>query len=146
MAENRDDAQNLEQDSRFPSGPWVGFFLQPYPPAGKYRMELQLTFRDGMLKGEGRDYIGRFLVTGRYEIDEGKCWWTKRYLGLHDVFYDGYNEGKGIWGNWSIDVFGRGGFHIWPKAMGDPNVERLYEAANAPASADSRLPEVVVAP
>ena len=37
---------DLEQDSRFPSGPWKGFFLQPVLP-GRHWMELNLTFRRG---------------------------------------------------------------------------------------------------
>jgi hypothetical protein len=40
----------LEQDSRFPSGPWKGFFLQPVL-AGRHWMELNLTFRQGVLQG-----------------------------------------------------------------------------------------------
>jgi len=45
--------------------------------------------------------------------------WTKTYIGAHDVFYRGFREGKGIWGTWEITVHARGGFHIWPKRMGE---------------------------
>lgn len=108
-------------------------------------MELHLTFRDGLLKGEGRDYVGEFLIVGRYQLDDGKCWWTKRYIGQHDVFYDGFNEGKGIWGNWNIDVFGRGGFHIWPKGMADPTVQRLQEQQSEPIRKKDKVPAQLVA-
>jgi hypothetical protein len=123
----------VEQDSRFPSGPWTGFFLQSGLP-GRQWMELILTFRDGTLRGEGRDRIGPFLMRGRYNVADGKCYWTKRYLGRHDISYKGYNEGKGIWGTWEDPraSYWRGGFHIWPEAMGDPTVQRLAEAIEEP--------------
>ena len=91
----------LETDPRFPSGPWTGFFLQKSLP-GRHLMEFRLTFRNGAMTGEGRDWVGPFLVKGRYDLADGKCHWTKRYLGKHDVFYQGFNEGKGIWGVWEI--------------------------------------------
>ena len=91
----------LEPDPNFPSGPWTGFFLQPQLP-GKHRMELQLTFQNGLMTGEGRDWVGVFTIRGRYEIADGKCYWHKRYVGRHDVFYQGFNEGKGIWGTWEL--------------------------------------------
>ena len=52
---------------------------------------------------------------------ERECHWTKTYLGSHEVFYRGFREGKGIWGTWEIGggLWGRGGFHIWPKAAGE---------------------------
>src|SRR5207247_1119058 len=110
----------LETDPRFPSGPWTGFFLQREIP-GRHMMDLRLTFRQGSMTGDGRDWVGRFTIRGRYSTDDGKCYWTKRYLGRHDVFYQGFNEGKGIWGTWELPpevavlIHPRGGFHIWPE-------------------------------
>jgi hypothetical protein len=95
-------------------------------------MELELTFRQGVMTGEGRDLIGPFLIRGRYQVEDGKCWWSKRYIGKHDVSYHGYNEGKGIWGLWEIPPHWRGGFHIWPEAMGDPTRRTLAEAIDQP--------------
>src|SRR5881396_3414836 len=95
------DRATLETDPRFPSGPWTGFFLQRQLP-GRHMMEMKLTFAKGVLKGEGRDRIGRFHMRGRYSTEDGKCYWTKQYLRKHDVFYEGFNEGKGIWGTWEI--------------------------------------------
>ena len=129
---------SCEQDSRFPSGPWRGFFLQPMLP-GRHWMDLELTFRDGLLRGEGQDWVGPFVIAGRYETSDGKCWWTKRYVGRHEVFYKGYNEGKGIWGTWAM-AEGRGGFHIWPLAMGDLSTEKLTESVPEPMLAEVLAP------
>ena len=129
-------AQELETDPRFPSGPWTGFFLQAQVP-GRNRMELHLTFSHGVLRGEGRDWVGRFVVRGRYTLEDGKCHWIKRYVGKHDVFYQGFNEGKGIWGVWEIALDTgdlRGGFHIWPEGMPDPSTPQLTEEADLPAA------------
>jgi len=130
------EANLLETDPRFPSGRWTGFFLQKALP-GRHLMELHLTFRQGSISGEGRDWVGRFLLRGRYTIEDGRCHWTKRYLGKHDVFYQGFNEGKGIWGTWEIPAVSdpdirRGGFHIWPEGMSDPSTPQLSEEADPP--------------
>jgi hypothetical protein len=133
----------LETDPRFPSGPWTGFFLQPLIP-GRHLMELRLTFRGGALRGEGRDWVGKFTVRGEYSTADGKCHWSKRYVGKHDVFYQGYNEGKGIWGVWEIaavegQIGQRGGFHIWPEGMPDPSRPRLSEQADVPITVSEEL-------
>ena len=95
-------------------------------------MELELSFQNGAMKGEGRDWVGNFTIRGRYNTADGRCYWHKRYDGRHDVFYKGYNEGKGIWGVWEIPPLWRGGFHIWPVAMGDPDTGKLTEAIEEP--------------
>src|SRR5437016_4156182 len=127
----------LETDPRFPSGPWTGFFLQKELP-GRHMMVLHLTFSHGELTGEGRDIVGKFIMRGRYSVQDGKCHWTKRYLGKHDVYYQGFNEGKGIWGTWEIPpaqnmgTLFRGGFHIWPEGMANPSGDQLTEEADLP--------------
>jgi len=100
-------------------------------------MELHLAFQQGQMTGEGRDYVGQFIVRGQYSLGDGRCHWIKRYVGKHDVFYQGYNEGKGIWGIWEIPDTQhynsqRGGFHIWPEGMADPTQPHLAEAAEIP--------------
>jgi hypothetical protein len=123
----------VETDERFPSGPWTGFFLQPMLHSGRSWMELHLTFRDGQLTGEGRDWVGDFRMRGRYDVSTGRCTWIKSYIGRHSVAYDGYNEGKGIWGNWAITVPPmRGGFYIWPVGMSDPTQPAKAAEADAP--------------
>ncbi len=131
----------VEQDDRFPSGPWTGFFLQPMLTAGiRHWMELTLTFRNGVLRGEGRDRVGAFLIVGRYDLTDGTCRWSKRYIGKHDVNYRGYNEGKGIWGVWNLDdPPWQGGFHIWPVGMTDPTGSRLSEAKELPVLIDAEM-------
>jgi hypothetical protein len=128
-----------ETDPRFPSGPWTGFFLMDHWP-GRHQMELHLSFRRGVMTGEGRDRIGPFLIRGKYNLDDGKCHWTKRYIGRHDVAYQGFNEGKGIWGLWEIPPSWKGGFHIWPEGMGDPTVPHMAEAIDEPVEAPG-IPE-----
>ena len=127
------DLPEPEGDPRFPSGRWTGFFLQKEIP-GKHMMDLHLSFSQGNLKGEGRDRVGDFVLRGRYTLADGKCHWTKRYVGMHDVYYEGFNEGKGIWGVWHIlpaEGQGgyKGGFNIWPEGMTDPTNSGLLKAA-----------------
>ena len=127
----------LEQDGRFPSGAWTGFFLQR-PSTARHWMELQLTFRGGALRGDGHDEVGAFTLDGHYDLADGRCWWTKRYVGQHEVSYTGNNEGKGIWGVWEIPPWFRGGFHIWPAGMADPTQETRTTEEHAPVDAVSR--------
>ncbi len=139
-----------ESDPRFPTGPWTGFFTQPVIP-GRHLMELHLSFRNGTMSGEGRDWVGRFVITGRYTLADGSCHWIKRYLGKHDVFYKGYNEGKGIWGRWEIPATQltaqqTGGFYIWPEGMADPTRHELAEEADIPLILEQEEPLEVGAP
>src|SRR5439155_19368297 len=103
----------------------------------------RLTFKQGRLTGDGRDCVGLFVIHGRYSVEDGKCHWSKRYLGRHDVFYQGFNEGKGIWGRWEISadqnrgVALHGGFHIWPEGMPDGEHEALHEEADVPIEAEA---------
>lgn len=129
-------------DAFFPSGPWTGFYN--YRPGDRYRMELQLTFANGSLNGDGSDDIGPFLIKGRYNSTNLECHWTKSYIGRHDVFYRGFREGKGIWGTWEIQTRWRGGFHIWPRRAGD--AEESSEFAEQAAPVDVIATEQVSQP
>ncbi len=106
-------------------------------------MELHLSFRQGEMTGEGRDFVGAFIIRGKYTLADGKCHWNKRYLGRHDVFYQGFNEGKGIWGVWEIaqenSASLRGGFHIWPEGMPDPTQSHLASKAKLPTPAKEKV-------
>jgi hypothetical protein len=75
------------------------------------------------MTGAGNDDVGSFVVTGRYDTDNLECHWKKAYLGAHEVYYEGYREGKGIWGRWEINAFTHGGFHIWPQAQEETTTE-----------------------
>jgi hypothetical protein len=101
----------------FPSGPWTGFYN--YQPGDRHRTDLDLTFANGLMSGDGTDEVGRFLIKGHYDATTRECYWTKSYVGAHDVFYRGFREGKGIWGTWEITIMDHGGFHIWPRAEGE---------------------------
>src|SRR6516162_6570131 len=132
-------SHDIETDPRFPSGRWIGFFLQKLLP-GRHQMELILTFRHGVMTGEGRDWVGEFFIRGKYDTTDGRCHWSKRYVGKHDVFYQGFNEGKGIWGHWEITATNEyprqhGGFHIWPEGMADPTGHVLRASAEVPDEA-----------
>jgi hypothetical protein len=104
-------------DELFPSGAWTGFYS--YAPQDKHRMDLNLTFAGGNMSGDGNDDVGRFLLKGRYDTQSRECYWTKSYVGAHEVYYRGFREGKGIWGQWEINAFAHGGFHIWPRRPGE---------------------------
>jgi len=54
MPDHDTDHADVEHDSRFPSGEWTGFFLQPTFYTGRVKMTLVLTFRQGMLSLTGR--------------------------------------------------------------------------------------------
>ena len=95
-------------------------------------MELRLTFSHGRIRGDGRDRIGTFTFAGTYDVRDGTCHWTKRYVGQHAVAYRGYNEGKGIWGVWDIPPRMRGGFHIWRVGMSDPTAQAEVEHVEEP--------------
>jgi len=123
-------------DALFPSGPWTGFYN--YSPKDKHRMDLGLTFAAGKMTGDGNDDIGRFTIRGQYDAQSLECSWIKTYVGAHDVFYRGFREGKGIWGTWEIMPHCRGGFHIWPKRIGEGETqsESFEQEAPAPAIAE----------
>lgn len=128
-----------ETDDRFPSGRWIGFYLQK-SIRERQSMELILQFSGGVMQGEGRDPVGDFLIRGRYQTEDGRCHWHKRYIGQHDVFYRGFNEGKGIWGVWEIRTSwfsDRDGFRIWPEGMADPTQQRESESVEPPVSFDN---------
>ncbi|MDH7503260.1 MAG: hypothetical protein QHJ82_11205 [Verrucomicrobiota bacterium] len=129
-------------ETLYPSGPWTGFYN--YSPSDKHRMDLNLEFCRGRLTGCGIDDVGRFLVKGRYDASAGECHWIKTYPGSHDVFYQGFREGKGIWGTWNIEfgAGGHGGFHIWPRCSSDADAV----AENERAPIEIVQPQKVCAP
>jgi hypothetical protein len=113
----------------FPSGPWTGFYNYR-SSTRKHRMDLILAFADGMISGDGNDDIGEFVVTGRFDEANCECYWTKTYIGAHDVYYRGFREGEGIWGLWELPSQS-GGFQIWP--LGQEEGERDHDSAEEPA-------------
>lgn len=117
----------------FPSGPWLGFYIYDSDP-DRHRMDLSLEFNKGLITGEGNDDIGPFVVRGRYDLKSKECHWTKTYVGMHDVFYSGIRQGKGIHGTWEVDE-ASGGFKIWPLAYGNGDDDAETEEKEQPVDA-----------
>src|SRR5262249_37543537 len=122
----------------FPSGPWVGFYNYRRRLNGRHRIDMQLTFANGILTGEGVDDVRRFVIRGRYNPNNRESYWTKSYIGAHNVFYRGFCEGKGIWGTWDIGPHWRGGFHIWPRNAGEGEEQTVAAKSEEPVDAIAR--------
>jgi hypothetical protein len=125
--------------SLFPSGDWYGFYTYHQHP-GRFQMDIRFTFENGRISACGGDPVGEFILSGAYNEETRECQWTKRYLGGHSVLYEGFREGKGIWGTWDLRVV-KGGFHIWPvhfegltehraEEQAEPAADRMTGAAN----------------
>jgi hypothetical protein len=108
-------------DPRLPTGEWRGFYLESHNPNRGW-MSLYLQFDNGRLKGEGTDYVGPWTATGTFTAE--RCQWIKRYVGKHQVEYDGQVTANGIVGQWQIGGLTEGPFHIWPR--GFHQLERHY--------------------
>lgn len=98
-------------------------------------MDLQLTFKNGAMSGDGNDDVGRFLIGGEYDAQSLECHWLKTYPGSHDVQYQGFRDGKGIWGTWEIGGSLRGGFHIWPRGVEEGDGSATAAEQELPAEA-----------
>ena len=120
------EKQRDEAEGPIPSGRWHGFYVYRHSPA-RHRMDLTLEFRGGVISGDGIDDIARFYIRGRYEEDTLRCRWTKQYLGMHSVFYEGAFDLGSIWGLWHLPGT-RGGFRIWPHGTGEQIALEAYEA------------------
>lgn len=134
------DQTDLENDPRFPSGEWTGFFLQPSMYIGRMKMSLSLTFSNGKLTGEGTDIVGDFMMRGKYDLKSGEVRIHKNYFKSNNVYYKGYAEPqhKGVWGVWEIGTIDRGGWHIWPKKRGEEVGLTEDEAVDAPVAFDEQ--------
>lgn len=114
--------------------------MMPHTANKRHPTELVLNFHKGRMWGEGKDFVGKFVVEGKYTTEDGKANWQKTYIGKHSVYYNGYNEGKGIWGIWDIPntlgVNWRGGFHIWPDGINQGGDATLKAAIDMPAEVE----------
>jgi len=123
---------NTETDSRFPSGPWFGFYRQD---GEQSRQRFSLTFRDGRITGGGTDPVSPFRVDGTYDVASGAVRITKSYM-QYKVYYNGSNDGDGICGLWEIPsgfTTDSGEFHIWPDELAMEQSRRIE--ATAPVEA-----------
>lgn len=114
-------SNTTEQDPRFPSGPWRGFYSY-FADATRCGMDMTFSFADGRLFAEGRDDLGTFVFRGQYDTATGWVEWWKVYtfcsccgpLG-HAIFYQGTATTSGIVGGWEQIEGGYGGpFRLWP--------------------------------
>ena len=96
-------------------------------------MHLYLEFSNQTIKGEGTDYVGPWVASGKYSLDTGSCSWVKKYLGKHEVHYQGTVSQNGITGQWSIGSYLRDQFHIWPKSLTHFNEMYLNEELTVPS-------------
>lgn len=135
MNDSNDQSGLDEQDPRFPSGPWFGFYRQG---GMQSRQRFNLQFRAGAVRGEGKDPVNSFVVTGTYCTDTGVVTLTKSY-DTYRVFYRGTaSPDDGIPGIWNIPYFGgvisdTGEFHIWPDELAMEETRRLAREEPAPA-------------
>ncbi|MCX5690659.1 MAG: hypothetical protein NTV94_12915 [Planctomycetota bacterium] len=123
-----------EQDPRFPSGPWFGFYRQG---GVQSRQRFALHFRNGRIRGEGKDPVAPFAVSGSYSNQTGSVFLTKSYKD-YCVHYAGRAEGDGIPGSWTIEFFGgivcdAGEFHIWPDELAMEELRKLQKEEPVPA-------------
>ena len=86
-------------------------------------MHLFLVFKQGKISGEGTDYVGPWVASGTYDSSTGRCRWIKKYVGKHQVTYQGTSCENGIQGNWDLS-WSSGPFHIWPRPFG--HLTELY--------------------
>ena len=108
----------LEAHDDYPSGEWSGYFQQPDTGPQRHWMSFRMEFRGGSIRGDGTDFVGPFSLAGKSDVATGRCFWTKQYVGKHQVTYQGLNQGQGIVGEWVISGIWTGQFHIWPKGLG----------------------------
>jgi hypothetical protein len=88
-----DNKPTVETDTRFPSGPWMGFWIQRR--LGKQQMSLSLAFVAGRVTGNGRDIVGCLAFDGTYDLKTGRVIMPKQYAKAHRVEYDGTNQDSG---------------------------------------------------
>ncbi|MEM6552579.1 MAG: hypothetical protein AAF750_10695 [Planctomycetota bacterium] len=106
-----------ETDPRFPSGAWRGYWIQDDFTGW---MEVDLTFRQGKIIGEGTDPVSRYTMRGTYDLDTGKVVIRKHYLNQYMLPYAGVMGGDGhMSGLWEIPSCNdRGPWRLWPKGKG----------------------------
>ncbi len=121
-------------DDAIPSGPWHGFYTYG-GDSDRHRMDLDLEFSNGTIRGAGGDDVGAFSIRGSYD-GSLVCRWIKSYS-THAVYYEGPFDLGSIYGTWEIPPFGRGGFRIWPGKRGQGATQETWE--EAPVDAEQEL-------
>jgi hypothetical protein len=108
----------MSSDGLPPSGAWSGYYTYSSFHS-LHRMQLQLTFSlNGLIDGDGIDDIHQFTIRGEFEPATRQARWTKAYIGMHRVEYEGVYDGRNILGVWTL-AGGSGAFRIWPGSLSD---------------------------
>jgi hypothetical protein len=108
------DEQLPERHEGLYSGKWRGFYEQH---GTAFPQQQRMEFADGIVRGEGADGIGTFLIEGEYRAvgpHELRIGWIKTYTDAHSVLYQGVFDGIRIRGKWEIGPLG-GSFEFVPE-------------------------------
>jgi len=60
-------------------------------------LSLSLSFTDGRVAESGKDVVGRFEFSGRYDLEMGRMRSSKQYAKSHRVKHLGANQGDAEW-------------------------------------------------
>ena len=99
----------------FPSGSWTGFFTYSRV-ARRFGMDLNLSFKNGRMTGEGNDSVGPFIISGAYDASDQRVLLDKRRMSGRTTCSTkdfGTERESGALGKSAR--FATGGFHIWPQ-------------------------------
>lgn len=99
------------------SGLWVGHYEQ----SGQHHdQRMTLEFADGLIRGDGVDGIGLFVIDGEYRVEgsEVRMGWIKTYERAHSVLYLGTLGGPRIVGRWKL-TGASGGFALRPAPIAE---------------------------
>ena len=92
----------MSSDGLPPSGAWSGYYTY-WTFHSFHRMQLRLTFSlNGLIDGDGVDDIQQFTIRGEFEPATRQARWTKAYIGMHSVEYEGVYDGRNILGVWTL--------------------------------------------
>ena len=97
------------------SGVWRGNYVQG---GEEYPQEQRMEFADGIVRGEGADGVGAFVIEGQYHAagpGELRIGWIKTYREGHSVLYLGVFDGTSLRGDWKIGSWGET-FELRPPA------------------------------
>jgi hypothetical protein len=126
------------------SGAWRGFYV--YAPGGeRHAMQLDLAFGSGSVSGSGSDDIGPFVIRGGFEPEGVRVWWSKQYVGAHDVWYEGVRDGRRqrvVYGSWSLGSSESGGFKIWRGTSGAAELADAQRADDTGLAGATELADV----
>jgi hypothetical protein len=104
----------LERYDGLYSGSWRGYYRQL---GVKFSQHQRMEFADGIVRGEGADGIGTFVIEGEYRVNgpqELRIGWIKTYTNAHSVLYLGNYDGVRIQGTWKIGNWGDN-FEFFPE-------------------------------